>query len=173
MQNEDLRNDKNLYYFLYEADEDAFSNRQSVSNYYNIFTYDKRLEILSQRSIDWRTSQHQLEKQHLICLRNIFIILPWLKNIVNKLNQSTKSKKLACFIFLTIPSIRKLTKLLITNIKHSANIVTEMGDWFKDLQELSHDFNSKLLVKQSQSLKFEDTYTALSKMVVDWSKSNL
>jgi len=44
-----------------------------------------------------------------------------------------------------------------------------MGSWFKDLQEVSREFNSKLLVQQSQSLKFEDTYTALSKMVVDWS----
>ena len=53
-------------------------------------------------------------------------------------------------------------------MKQSASIATEMSKWFNDLQEASKEFNSKLVVQQS--LKFEDTYGALSKMVCDWSR---
>lgn len=64
--------------------------------------------------------------------------------------------------------IRKLTKLLMNNMKQSANIVLEMSKWFNELEQVSHNFNSKMIVESIQN-KNEDLYLSTTKMMEDWS----
>ena len=55
-------------------------------------------------------------------------------------------------------------------MKQSANIVLEMSKWFQELENLSNNFNSTLVVQPTRSNKYEDLYISMTKMMEDWSK---
>jgi len=63
--------------------------------------------------------------------------------------------------------IRRLTNGLVTNIRRSANIVSEIGKLFEDLDGITKNFHSKLVVHESN--KFEDMHDSLNKMMIEWS----
>jgi len=64
--------------------------------------------------------------------------------------------------------VRNLTDALVTNIKRSANIVSEISKYFGDLDGITQNFHSKLVVHESN--KFEDMHSSLNKMMVEWSE---
>jgi len=55
-------------------------------------------------------------------------------------------------------------------MKQSANIVLEMSKWFQELENLSNNFNSTLVVQPTRTNKYEDLYISMTKMMEDWSK---
>jgi len=64
--------------------------------------------------------------------------------------------------------IRKFTKVLLNNMKQTSSVTMELAKCFKDLNVASNKFNKT--VPERQSIKFEDTYTSLTKLMLAWSK---
>ncbi len=64
--------------------------------------------------------------------------------------------------------IRKFTKVFLNNMKQTSSVTMELAKCFKDLNVASNKFNKT--VPERQSIKFEDTYTSLTKIMLAWSK---
>jgi len=141
LENQDLKSDKFLYYFLYSADQDSFEKIRS--NGEQTQQIDRLENLLTSSGEAYLDSSSEFNQ--------------YTSLVENYCKQTEPMYK----------QIRRLTKMLVVNMKQSANIATELSKWFTDLQGASKEFNSKLVVQQS--LKFEDTYGALSQMVTDWS----
>ena len=53
-------------------------------------------------------------------------------------------------------------------MKQTSSVTMELAKCFKDLNVASNKFNKT--VPERQSIKFEDTYTSLTKIMLAWSK---
>jgi len=141
LEHQDLKSDKYFFYFLTLDNEEQFENiKKQATELPAVDRIENLATAAGQVRLDMSSEYLQYSKSS--------------ENYVNQTEYLYKK-------------IRRLTNGLVTNIRRSANIVSEISKLFEDLDGITKNFHSKLVVHESN--KFEDMHGSLNKMMVEWS----